>query len=268
MRNLQVSPGSCRDHRRFTLSSQHTGVTKVLNSDFRSARVDTLREEYMKYTIDPAPAVLCSTLLLLGCVREDTILAPKAHAFSSPATLTSAAVTDPEGDARASNGNGLRGEAYQDIVNATVSKTGGSFVFSMGVRAPLPASPVLHPGTVLQEWSWNINTAPTFPKGFPFAPGIAAPLEFSVLVLWDGTNFTASVIDRRPLLVGGEATIVSVPFAITGAQLDVSVDGPLLGNPASFLWIARTNDWPTHLGTNSVQTLDRSPDAFPAGWPE
>ena len=268
MRNLQVSSGSCRDHRRFTLPSQHTGVIKVLNSDFRSARVDTLREEYMKYTIGPAPAVLCFNLLLSGCAREDTILAPKAHAFSSPATLTSAAVTDPEGDAVASKGNGLKGEAYQDIVNATVSKTGGTFTFTMEVNAPLPPSPVLQPGGVLQEWSWNINTAPTFPKGFPFAPGIAAPLEFSVLVLWDGTNFTASVIDRRPLLVGGDVVITSVPFAITGAQVTVSVDGSLLGNPASFLWIARTNDWPTHLGTNSVQTLDRSPDTFPAGWSE
>ena len=268
MRSLEVSPGSCRDHRRFTLSSQHTGVTKVLNSDFRSARVDTLREEYMKYTIGSAPAVLCSTLLLLGCAREDTILAPKAHALSTPATLTVAAVTDPEGDAAASNGNGLKGEAYQDIVNATVSKTGVTFVFTMEVNAPLPPSPVLQPGGVLQEWSWNINTAPTFPKGFPFAPGIAAPLEFSVLVLWDGTNFTASVIDRRPLLAGREATIASVPFAITGAQIQVSVDAVLLGNPGSFLWIARTNDWPTHLGTNGVQTLDRSPDAFPAGWSE
>ena len=222
----------------------------------------------MKYTIGPAPAVLCFNLLLSGCAREDTILAPKAHAFSSPATLTSAAVTDPEGDAVASKGNGLKGEAYQDIVNATVSKTGGTFTFTMEVNAPLPPSPVLQPGGVLQEWSWNINTAPTFPKGFPFAPGIAAPLEFSVLVLWDGTNFTASVIDRRPLLVGGDVVITSVPFAITGAQVTVSVDGSLLGNPASFLWIARTNDWPTHLGTNSVQTLDRSPDAFPAGWSE
>lgn len=222
----------------------------------------------MKYTIGPAPAVFCVTLLILGCARQDTILAPKVRSFSSPATLTSAAVTDIEGDAAASNGKGLTGEAYQDIVNATVSKTGATFVFAMEVNAPLPVSPVLQPGTVLQEWSWNINTAPTFPMGFPFSPGIAAPPEFSVRVLWDGANFTASVIDRRPLLVGGDVVTTSVPFEITGAQVTVSLDAALLGYPASFLWIARTNDWPTHFGTNSVQTLDRSPDAMPARWPE
>jgi hypothetical protein len=222
----------------------------------------------MKFAIGSAASVLCFSLLLLGCVREDTVLAPDVHPLAPVAVLTSAAVADPEGDAVASQGNGLTGEAYQDIVGADVSKERGTFVFLMDLAAPLPARPDLNPGTHLQEWSWNLNTNPsTFPAGFPFAPGSVAPPEFSVLVLWDGSAFTASVIDRRPLLVGEDATITAVPFDISGAQVRVYVDAALLGNPARFAWIARTNDWPSQMGTNSVQTLDRAPDAAPGFWP-
>lgn len=223
----------------------------------------------MKYAIGSASSVLCFSLLLVGCGVEDRVLAPKGPRLTSTAVPTSAAVSDPQGDAVASDGSGLIGQAYQDIISANVSKEGQSFVFVMDVAASLRAHPIRRHGRILQEWSWNLNTDPsTFPAGFPFAPGSAAPPEFSVRVLWDGRTFSGSVMDRRPLLVGGHVTITSVRFRIKRETVTVSVDAALVGNPESFTWIARTNNWPSPMGTGNPQTLDRAPDTAPAAWPQ
>jgi hypothetical protein len=202
---------------------------------------------------------------LLGCKAElPTAAAILPETFSGAALTTT--VTDPVGDAVASDGKGLTGEGYQDIVGGEVSQDGGVFSFAMDVAGSVPASPVLPGGITVQEWSWNINTGPESPSGFPFAPGNAVPPEFIVAVQWDGASFTGSLIDRRPLLGGGEVVITPVPFDIDGARVTAAVNANRLGNPSSFSWILRTNDWP-RLGTNSVQTLDRAPDAVPATWP-
>jgi len=87
-----------------------------------------------------------------------------------------------------------------------------------------------------------------------------------VMVTWDGRGFTATLIDRRPLLAGGQSVSTPIPFAIAGAAISAAVDASFLGNPSSFAWVARTNNWP-RLGSGSVQTLDRAPDAAPGFWP-
>jgi hypothetical protein len=222
----------------------------------------------MKYAIRSAGSVLVVAVVLTGCEGADRGLAPEVQPLASAAPVTCAAVTDPQGDAVASDGSGVRGEPYQDIVRAEVCKKGGRFVFVMDVGGPLPAGPVGPGETILQEWSWNINSDPaTFPAGFPFPDGSAAPPEFIVWVLWDGRTFTASVIDRRPLLAGRDARITPAPFHIEGATVKVWVGAGLLGKPEAFAWIARTNNWPSPPGTSDPQTLDRAPDAAPAPWP-
>jgi hypothetical protein len=239
-----------------------------LFGDFRPAQVGALREGHMNYAIGTAPSVFCLSLLMLGCTGKEAPLAPEVRPLASVWARTSAAVTDPEGDAVASDGSGVVGEAYQDIVGADVSKTGRNFVFVMDVAGPLPARRARHHGRILQEWSWNLNTDPsTFPAGFPFAPGTAAPPEFIVLVLWDGRTFRGSVIDRRPLLTGEDVRVTSVHFRIKRATVEVSVNAALLGNPATFTWVARTNNWLVRMGTGDPQTLDRAPDTAPAFWP-
>jgi hypothetical protein len=87
-----------------------------------------------------------------------------------------------------------------------------------------------------------------------------------IMVTWDGSAFTGTLIDRRPLLAGGQPVNTSIPFAIDGAAISAEVGASLLGGPSSFTWVARTNDWP-HLGSGSVQTLDRAPDDAPGFWP-
>lgn len=203
-----------------------------------------------------------------GCAQEGVVTGPGQGDGNLAVPTISAVVstTDPAADASASHGKGLSGEAYQDIVSAEVDAGGGVFEFRMDVAASVPAAPVLPPGITVQEWSWNLNTSPALPRGFPFAKGSAAPPEFIVTVLWDGSAFSGTLIDRRPLLSGGEAVSTSVPIEINGGAIAAVVGADLLDNPSGFAWIARTNDWP-HLGSGSVQTLDRAPDGGPAFWP-
>ena len=203
-------------------------------------------------------------LLLSACGQEAQVFPLETQIPVLASALVS--TTDPVGDAVASRGNGLRGDAYQDIVGASVDVDQTTFIFSMDLTTSVPADAALPPGITLQEWSWNINTTPEQPRGFPFSTGSAAPPEFMVAVTWDGIGFAGTLIDRRPLLSGGQAVSTSIPFAIDGATISAEVRASLLGDPLSFTWVARTNDWP-RIGSGSVQTLDRAPDNAPAVWP-
>jgi hypothetical protein len=203
-------------------------------------------------------------LLLSACGQEAQVLTLETQIPVLASALVS--TTDPEGDAGASQGIGLRGDGYQDIVGATVEVYQTTFLFSMNLATSVPAAPALPAGITLQEWSWNINTAPELPRGFPFSTGSAAPPEFMVFVTWDGSGFAGTLIDRRPLLSAGQAVSTSIPFAIDGATIRAEVGASLLGDPSSFTWVARTNDWP-RLGSGSLQTLDRAPDNAPTFWP-
>ncbi len=192
-----------------------------------------------------------------------------AQPVSAAAALTSV-VDDPAGDAFISFNPQRPGEPFQDMVRAEVSLKDGVFSFVVELVAPIPASPVLPAGIALELWRWGLDTDPaTFPVGFPFPPGASAPPEFLVDVLWDGFSFRGFVIDRRPLLTSGEAIITPVAFDMKAAKLTVSVNADLLGDPSSFTWISRTDDDPSHLGTEAGGThdVDLAPDAGRAPWP-
>ena len=205
---------------------------------------------------------------IAGCGSGEVVTGPERAdgVIAVPTVSALVSTTDAQGDASASNGNGLSGEAYQDIVSAGVDAEGGTFAFVMDVAASVPPAPVLPGGIKVQEWDWNINTSPELPRGFPFSSGSAAPPEFIVMVVWDGTAFTGVLIDRRPLLIGGNAVSTPIQSDIDGTTISATVSANQLGDPSSFAWIARANNWP-HLGSNSIQTLDRAPDLAPAFWP-
>ena len=203
----------------------------------------------MKYAIGSAPWMLCFSVLLLGCGREEQLLAPEVPRLTSAVNPNSAVVTDARGDAVASDGSGVIGEAYQDIIGAQLSKKGRNFVFVMEVAGPLPAHPIRRRERILQEWSWNLNTDPsTFPPGFPFAPQSPAPPEFNVFVLWDGRTFRGILIDRRPLLVGQKVRITPIHFEIKRGTLRASVD-------RSPYWVTRR-----------ASCGSRAPTIGPRGW--
>ena len=145
-------------------------------------------------------------------------------------------VTDPQGDANVSSGEGFVGAPYQDVLRSGISQTGASVTFSMDVAAPIPATPALKNPNGRILWMWGISTGPEAPQGYPLAPGVAGALEFWVDVSWDGATFSAEFVDRRPSLQGSTPTITAVPFTIEGSRVTVTVDAILLGDPQSFHW--------------------------------
>lgn len=200
------------------------------------------------------------------------VVALVALAFVQPvsAALTSV-VSDPSGDAFF-DGTPLPAPGYQDIVQATVTSEDSSFTFVIDVASPIPSNPALPPGIKLLTWQFPLNTNPaTAPKGYPFAPGNAAPSEYLVIVAWDGTAFRASLVDRTPLLTGGQATVTDLSFSFNAERTEVtlSTGATMIGSPSTFQWRAITHQWAASPGTGAFFHVDTAPaPGLWASWPE
>jgi len=204
---------------------------------------------------------LGSALLLAGA------LVGAAEPVSAAST---SAVSDPSGDVFF-HGTPLPAPGYRDIVQAMVTSEDSSFTFVMDVAAPIPSNPALPPGIKQLTWHFVLNTNPaTAPKGYPFAPGNAAPAEYLVMLIWDGTAFTASLVDRTPLLTGGQAAVNPISFSFSGdrSEVTLSASAAAIGGPSSFGWRAFTMDWAAPFGTSAFFEVDRAPNAGFASWPE
>lgn len=149
------------------------------------------------------------------------------------------------------------GESFQDIVRAAVSLKDGRLIVTMEMAGVVPETPEARPGVTLLQWVWSLDTnLATFPVGFPGAPGYLNPVEYDIMILWDGTRFLAQIVDRTPLLTGGEAVITPLAFNVKGAELKTNVDATQVGDPSFFEWGAATINWATPLGTNSFLPVD------------
>jgi hypothetical protein len=157
---------------------------------------------------------------------------------AGPASAESLTVvrTDPVGDAR------LHAPAYLDEVRAEATRTGQNFEFRTVVAESIPLTvPHLPPGNAEVWWLWGLDTDPTtFPPGYPVAPGQPLGTDFQLRVSWDGSEFAGTLVDRRPLLTGGEAVLTPYPFTIAGNEVSMAVQASAIGNPTSFLWAAVT----------------------------
>ncbi len=155
-----------------------------------------------------------------------------------------------------------RAPDYLDLIRGEVTLQGGIFIFKLTVAGPVPDEPFVPQGRVI-DWAWLIDTDPaTFPTGFPVAPGIALPSEFCVEVLWDGTDFDAILIDRRPALLGEDAILTPIPFNIDGNELSASVSRRMMDRPRSFVWNGITDLFPSFGENNSHLVVDFFPNDF------
>lgn len=170
-------------------------------------------------------------------------------------------VLDPAGDATDAPGLGYDGEPYQDIVNSAIERRSGAVTFSMEVAAPIPSAPQMKNPNGLLLWMWGMNTGSAIPQGYPLAPGNAGLLEFWVHLAWNGTNYHAEVIDRRPTLQGGLPTVTPVPFVIADRTITVIAPPALFDDPAEFRWGSTTWSWSSQLGSSGGHSVDRAPDA-------
>lgn len=176
-------------------------------------------------------------------------------------------VTDPVGDflghsasgASTNPCNGPGCEPWHDIVQASVVKDGLVFRLSMTLAEAVPPAPPLRPGGKKAVWAWNLDTNPaTSPQGYPFGPSTVAGPEFIARVVWDGVSFSGIVIDRRPLLTGGQAIEVLIAFQVNGAVVSATLDASLLGNPSSLSFRGATQDYLAFDGTGGFFAEDRT----------
>jgi hypothetical protein len=192
------------------------------------------------------------------------LAAPEAK--SNPNTSVA---EDPEGDAffRFDFVEHQRAPDYLDLTRGEVTLQGGIFIFKFTVAEPVPDEPFVPQGRVI-SWTFLIDTnSATFPVGLPVSPGIAIPYEFIVVVRWDGTDFDAILIDRRPGLVGEDAIVTAIPFNIDSNELSASVSRRMMDKPRSFVWSASTNAVPSFGENFAFLPADRVPDDGGATWP-
>jgi hypothetical protein len=178
---------------------------------------------------------------------------------ASGQALASTSWRDPVGDAL------FHAPAYADVVAGRVDEVAGTFEFTLTVAAPIPEAPALRaPGVAALRWVASLDLDPTtFPAGWPAAPGDprsaqAKAAEGFVAVVWDGSAFSATWFDRRPLLTGGSVTATTVPYEIDGDTVHIWLDGALIGHPTSFGVGFVTAAVTTELGTliDAKQLLD------------
>ena len=116
--------------------------------------------------------------------------------------------------------------------------------------------------------TWRFNTDASTPKGFPWSAGDHIHgAEYAVFILWDGASFSASLIDRTPLLTGGQAIIKPVDFEINGSEVVAFVDVAEIGDPPTVGVRATTDIWFTGLGTDAFFQPDAAPDVGLLTWP-
>jgi hypothetical protein len=198
---------------------------------------------------------------------EKKVLGP-ALAFSlglavlaGPVSAQTSSVSDPVNDTYNHNS-----PAFQDIVFGQMTKTAsGDFELLMVMAGSVPDVPSLPPPGVREIWwQWAFDFDPTaFPVGAPYPHGPKSRPELIAYVSWDGTEFAAVLIDRRPLLTGGEAIITPIPFSINGTIVQVVLASELIGDaPPSFHWGPDTRNWAGPVGSNGNQAVDVAETVF------
>ena len=231
-----------------------------------------------------AGSLLLGASLLVGCTERSVppgVTGPATGSFSADVVAGRTSVaTDPAGDAEKA------AQAYQDIVRAEITKQGTNFVFVMTLAAPVPDNPSLPSWADVLAWEFWLDTDPTaFPVGYPFTKNTANLLEFEIQHRvyrsgftdpYDPTSGGDILIDRRPLLTGGQVIITPIKFSIDGARITWVVDAALLGDPSTFKWAAATaavsagDD--VKNGYNNILLFDQAPNvnqgAPQAIWPQ
>jgi len=225
--------------------------------------------------VGTAGSLFLAATLMAGCTepKAPTAVGDPGVAFDAAAALTSV-VTDPVGDVK------NKAPAWLDLASASVARQGARFVFAWDLAAPVPADPAADPAIPAHSdhvcIGDGLDTDPTSaPVGYPFGKNEANFLELVVALCWNptgsfglGTGFIGLLLDRRPLLVGGQAIITPVEVRIDGRHLAIDVDANALGVPAAFGWGAFTEVANQADPNDAAWFPDVAPDAGLATWPQ
>jgi hypothetical protein len=170
----------------------------------------------------------------------------------SAALSTCVAVSDPAGDAP----NGSAG--WEDIVGGSVCLADGIYTFTWTMADSIPAQLDLSStGIKLEDWTFPLDTDPsTAPAGLPVPQNQPLAPEFFVVVTGDESGFSATLMDRRPLLLNEPWVVTPIDFAVDGAQLVATVPSALLGDPPTFQFAEHTVNWTGPYGSASGHIVD------------
>ena len=244
-------------------------------------------------TIRAAHGLLLGVALLAGCADRGAptgMTEGRGPTFSAGATgAKTSVVLDAVGDAVWNQNKGpgsfAKVPAWLDIVSASITLRDHQFIFEENLVAPVPADPALDPDIPPQvdhvcPAGYGLDTdLRTAPVGYPFNNNEANNQEFYLLVCWNptgsfgvGTGFVGFLVDRQPLLTGGQAIIKPVQFIIQGTRVSVVVDAGALGDPPTFAWAAFTHLQQGPHPPDNGPILDFAPDlnlgAPLATWPQ
>ena len=223
-----------------------------------------------------AIGLLLGVALLAACTERSASTAPRDQppaAFDAAAALTSL-VTDPAGDVK------NKTPAWLDLASASVGHQGTRFIFAWDLAAPVPSDPAADPAIPAHSdhvcIGDGLDTDPTSaPVGYPFGKNEANFLELVVALCWNptgsfglGTGFVGLLLDRRPLLAGGQAIITPVEVEIDGSHVAIGVDATALGGPVAFAWGAFTEVANQADPNDAAWFPDTAPDVGLATWPQ
>jgi hypothetical protein len=225
-------------------------------------------------------SLLLGTALMVGCNERNDQTGPTSPATgpisADVAAGNTSVVLDATGD-----WVDITGQDYQDEVRAEITKKGNTFVFVMTLAGAVQDNPPFPSWADMLLWDFALDTRPTaFPVGYPFTKKTAAPWEFVIGHFVYPSGFTdphvpspGVLLDRTPLLTGGEVKVTPIQFTIDGAKMTWVVDAALLGDLSTFQWAAGTSAWQTSgedvkNGYNQGRHFDLVPDAGLAAWPK
>ena len=229
---------------------------------------------------------LLGTALMVGCAERNDQTGPTSPAAGPMSADVVAGKTSVVLDA-GGDWVDITGQDYQDILSVEISKKGSTFVFVMTLAGAVQDNPPFPSWADILLWDFALDTRATeFPVGYPFTKNTAAPWEFVIGHIVYASGFTdpllptsspGVLIDRRPLLTGGQAIVTPIQFTIDGANMTWVVDAALLGDPSTFQWAAGTSAWQTSgddvkNGYNQGRHFDFVPNlnlgASLATWPQ
>jgi hypothetical protein len=135
------------------------------------------------------------------------------------ATWSSASKTnmtsDPVGDSFPETTPFMDVVAYGVDWVRTDELEGGTFLFTFEVAEPIPHTFEVPKDYDAAQYSFCLDTDPsTSPGGYPFANDDPVWCEFILTAVSDGGEWSGTLIDRRPLLDGGEAETPTSPSSL------------------------------------------------------
>ena len=153
-------------------------------------------------------------------------------------------IPDPIGDSIPGTPGYLDTAAYGVSGSDEGSGAGRTLAFVFEVAKPIPASFKVPMDFDAAQYSFRLDTDPlSSPGGYPFTSKEPVSCDFILTAVSEGKDWTATLIDRRPLADGGKAQTREIAFFIDDPRTRgwFSVPSASLGDPEKFGWAMSTS---------------------------